>query len=501
MLIAHYLGVDHAGHKFGPRHPEMARKLGEVDSALRKLVSTLPEDCLLIVAGDHGMTGTGDHGGDSNDEVRAAMAVYSKRYKFKEVRGREPIAQVDLAPTLSLLTGVPIPYSSLGRLIVDLFADLRDSKPDLVSLLEANVEQVSRYLETYVKSGGKLPEEVTARIAKDVADFKNMDRMSGDKMLKGLNLLDQVRESLRSVWARFNEELIIAGITLAALQLAVTSALVVTPRSRLLTSIVNAKLLLVLSAFGAFGSLAGLMLTPAFAGRAEWIVGLAALSSVMAFGFLLLWKLSRSLGPILSIVTQNCLADPGIVFGALLPLLIFATSFSNSFVVQESHILSFFAVSAILFQLCSLRRPTNVTNTKDNPVQQKLSLNVKLRISPNPSKNSRLIVAVLILCGLVRLSNVYFRCREEQAPHCEQTEHHKPLGTLPRHPDYSAYRYYRGASTFVAATLAWLLPRQWLRRCGNLNGDSPSVTAAAYMPFFAFVCTMCFWALQVSSTA
>jgi phosphatidylinositol glycan class O len=29
VLIGHFLGVDHAGHKFGPRHPEMKRKLTE----------------------------------------------------------------------------------------------------------------------------------------------------------------------------------------------------------------------------------------------------------------------------------------------------------------------------------------------------------------------------------------------------------------------------------------------------------------------------------------
>jgi len=32
----------------------------------------------LFVLGDHGMTTTGDHGGDSSDEVDAALFVYSK---------------------------------------------------------------------------------------------------------------------------------------------------------------------------------------------------------------------------------------------------------------------------------------------------------------------------------------------------------------------------------------------------------------------------------------
>ena len=35
MLIAHFLGVDHCGHTFGPDHPKMAEKLEQMDSVLR----------------------------------------------------------------------------------------------------------------------------------------------------------------------------------------------------------------------------------------------------------------------------------------------------------------------------------------------------------------------------------------------------------------------------------------------------------------------------------
>ena len=35
VLIAHFLGVDHCGHKYGPNHPEMASKLSQMDDVLR----------------------------------------------------------------------------------------------------------------------------------------------------------------------------------------------------------------------------------------------------------------------------------------------------------------------------------------------------------------------------------------------------------------------------------------------------------------------------------
>lgn len=34
ILIGHFLGVDHCGHKFGPNHPEMASKLAQMDTVL-----------------------------------------------------------------------------------------------------------------------------------------------------------------------------------------------------------------------------------------------------------------------------------------------------------------------------------------------------------------------------------------------------------------------------------------------------------------------------------
>ena len=37
----------------------------------------MTDDTILFVLGDHGMTKTGDHGGDSQEEVDAALFVFS----------------------------------------------------------------------------------------------------------------------------------------------------------------------------------------------------------------------------------------------------------------------------------------------------------------------------------------------------------------------------------------------------------------------------------------
>ncbi len=83
LLIGHCLGVDHAGHRYGPSHPAMREKLGQMDEFIRRLVDTVDDDTLLVVMGDHGMDGKGDHGGESDDEIEAALWMYSSRPFFR----------------------------------------------------------------------------------------------------------------------------------------------------------------------------------------------------------------------------------------------------------------------------------------------------------------------------------------------------------------------------------------------------------------------------------
>ncbi|XP_010212297.1 PREDICTED: GPI ethanolamine phosphate transferase 3 [Tinamus guttatus] len=164
LLIAHFLGVDHCGHKHGPDHPEMAKKLVQMNEMLRSLVDHLGNDTLLLVAGDHGMTDTGDHGGDSEKEVNAALFVYSKTPLFGTAPPEEPeaVPQVNLVPTVALLLGVPIPYSSIGEVMAELFSGDGDSVSAALQQLlvyHVNTKQVDRFLRSYSLVAQDLPAE------------------------------------------------------------------------------------------------------------------------------------------------------------------------------------------------------------------------------------------------------------------------------------------------------------------------------------------------------
>jgi len=80
VVIAHFLGVDHCGHRYGSDHPAMAEKLTQMNNVLAHLIERLPQRTLLVVAGDHGMTTSGDHGGDSALETGAALFLYATGY-------------------------------------------------------------------------------------------------------------------------------------------------------------------------------------------------------------------------------------------------------------------------------------------------------------------------------------------------------------------------------------------------------------------------------------
>lgn len=86
LLILHFLGVDHCGHKFGPTHPEMNRKLLEMDAVIRNLADSLDDNTILIMFSDHGMTEDGDHGGISIKEASGVLFAYAKNKQISLLR-------------------------------------------------------------------------------------------------------------------------------------------------------------------------------------------------------------------------------------------------------------------------------------------------------------------------------------------------------------------------------------------------------------------------------
>jgi phosphatidylinositol glycan class O len=236
LLIAHFLGVDHAGHRYGPGHVAMGDKLVEMNQVLTRVFEMIDDETLLILMGDHGMDVKGDHGGDSFDEMNAGLFLYSKKpfivpdkrldrileqtasmgkdYDVVSIKnGDRTVQQIDLVPTWAYLLGLPIPYGNLGSIIPEVtFND------DLLRAIYENGVQVKQYLDEYTAQR----KDAKVYFAKHGAQFskcyetKDMEA-SVESYLECSKYLRQVLFTARHIWTRFEPTLMIMGIIILLL--------------------------------------------------------------------------------------------------------------------------------------------------------------------------------------------------------------------------------------------------------------------------------------------
>ncbi|CAK9165920.1 unnamed protein product [Ilex paraguariensis] len=164
VLIAHFLGVDHAGHVFGVDSTPMVEKLEQYNGILEKVVEVLESqsgpgglhhNTLLLVMGDHGQTINGDHGGGNAEEVETSIFALSMKPPSSvpleldtsscqlDLDGRKMcisyIQQLDFAVTVSALLGLPFPFGRISLFAATLvcltfFFSIGSVNPELYAL-------------------------------------------------------------------------------------------------------------------------------------------------------------------------------------------------------------------------------------------------------------------------------------------------------------------------------------------------------------------------------
>ncbi|KAI9564828.1 hypothetical protein GHT06_008569 [Daphnia sinensis] len=406
LLIAHCLGVDHTGHRYGPEHPVMPRKLKEMNSLIEKIVSSMNSQTLLLVMGDHGMTRSGDHGGDSPDEINAGLFAYSPGWKIKFNDSKtQVVSQVDLVPTLSILLGIPIPYSNLGSVILDfvypeqLFQETHTSEKDNLTIalsyfsdaLYINAKQIWRYLETY-RRDSPFPEAEFQQLS---SKFTHVSDLFDGLKIEGCSqnclsnssccpnhlklkefittaqlFLSEAKEICRSMWARFDLTSIIVGLAIFTSSLLLNATILIDCESTSMKPV---------SYIGVAG----------------------AVFSVLLQRWLIMVVLGLSLAPVLLYLAMamRFMRFKGFHLTFLVPFFLAVSYTSNSFVVEEPYVVHYLAQSLIWLPLLFKRR------TGQFVIRSGLSLSVRLGLA-------------------------FFRCREEQFPVCEAHSLHRSLTSL-----------------------------------------------------------------------
>lgn len=234
VIIGHFLGVDHAGHRYGPNHPAMAEKLKQMNTVLGNIVQSIDDQTLLVVMGDHGMDPKGDHGGESDDEVEAALWMYSKTPKFGRIDAatskppltakERPVGQIDLVSTLSLLLGLPIPFNNLGTPIPEAFAG--SGRVDWQNLAKVDLlafHQIQNYHNEYSRSQ-EIESNANQQKAYEIVR-KSLQESSGDKWeMVHKSYTKWHKETIgmyRSLWANFDLIDMLHGVELISLALVV----------------------------------------------------------------------------------------------------------------------------------------------------------------------------------------------------------------------------------------------------------------------------------------
>ena len=233
VMFAHFLGVDHAGHRYGPNHPAMTAKLEQMNVVLKEVVDALDDETLLVVMGDHGMDGKGDHGGESDDEVQAALWMYSKRDVFGRTKldhrtppataKERPVNQIDLVPTLALLLGLPIPFNNLGRPIEEAFAGVKGKAwENLGAVARMTAAGIKRYQAAYYVARGVNESTVDGspkalwETAVTTLAGNGKQQNWQDGYATFLAFQEETLRICRSLWARFDVPCMLLGISILA---------------------------------------------------------------------------------------------------------------------------------------------------------------------------------------------------------------------------------------------------------------------------------------------
>ncbi|KAI8943422.1 hypothetical protein NX059_012513 [Plenodomus lindquistii] len=417
VIFGHYLGVDHAGHRYGPDHPAMTAKLGQMDEVFTRMIQEIDDDTLLVVMGDHGMDAKGDHGGESDDEIQAALWMYSKKGIFGRTDAAyttppanaktRPVGQIDLVPTLSLLLGLPIPFNNLGKPIEEAFVGKKgDDYENLATINRLTGAQIHRYQDQYAKARGLEASSRASSLAfwstaNNAWNSIGKAKANSEQMRTAYTAFsDYQRDTLRicrDLWARFDIPKMVSGIVIlgATLVMLAMYARILNGDRAIITPIFFTRGAIGL-ALGAFIGLGATIFMPQDSKQHVMIVASAA-SGIIGASSTLVSLRDRLMKP----VPVSIWGWTSLVF----TLALSAGFAANSFTIWEDEILLHFLTTFGVLAIISSFRQKRVADRTLG------------------------IYHSILFTVLLRVASFSRLCREEQMPYCKSTYYASALST------------------------------------------------------------------------
>ena len=108
-MLVHPMGMDYLGERYGADSPEYRNNAGVQDNLLAPLIlEWLSRGYDLLITGDHGINADHTHGGTTPDVRMVPLFIIQPSRQGAGNTG-ETISQLQIAPTLCKLLGLPIP--------------------------------------------------------------------------------------------------------------------------------------------------------------------------------------------------------------------------------------------------------------------------------------------------------------------------------------------------------------------------------------------------------
>jgi len=126
LLVVHLPDIDEAGHTFGGASSEYEETAARVDRDMNRLVTGLQDgSTVFVVVADHGHVDAGGHGGWESMVTGVPGVFAGPGISLRSGSGRLE----DVAPTVSVLAGIPAPRHSAGLPLADVVGPWQPSWP------------------------------------------------------------------------------------------------------------------------------------------------------------------------------------------------------------------------------------------------------------------------------------------------------------------------------------------------------------------------------------